>query len=169
MWSELRAVAIAQACPLCASEHVIKVGKRSGYQCKTCEKKFHANGNASGKRFTANQMGAAVRMFCSGMSYKQVAEKYDVPVPSKATIYGWVRDYTDSALRSTPAGAPTARFSRPPIHHAGYGGLFFVATNQTPQGASKGRSEFILFAILVTTPVAKSAPAANRIRTNLNR
>ena len=47
-------------------------------------------------------MGAAVRMFYSGMSYKQVAEtmaeQYDIPEPSKATIYEWVRDYTDYGL-----------------------------------------------------------------------
>ena len=94
------------ACPHCASDHVIKVGKRSGYQryqCKACNKKFHANGNAPGKRFSANQTGAAVRMFYSGLSYKQIAEnmteQYDVPEPSKATIYEWVKDYTDVALR----------------------------------------------------------------------
>ena len=42
------------------------------------------------------------RMFYSGLSYKQIAEtmaeQYDIPEPSKATIYEWVRDYTDYAL-----------------------------------------------------------------------
>ena len=97
---------VAIGCPHCDSDHVIKVGKRDGYQryqCKTCNRKFHANGNAPGKRFTANQIGAAVRMFYSGMSYKQIAENmaeaHDVPEPSKATIYEWVRDYTAVALR----------------------------------------------------------------------
>ena len=48
-------------------------------------------------------MGAAIRMFYSGMSYQQIAENmgttYDIPEPSKATIYQWVRDYTKDALR----------------------------------------------------------------------
>ena len=48
-------------------------------------------------------MGAAIRMFYSGMSYKQIAESmekmYDIPEPSKATIYEWVRDYTQVALK----------------------------------------------------------------------
>ena len=97
---------ITLGCPHCESDRVIKVGKRDGYQryqCKSCDRKFHANGNAPGKRYPANQMGAAVRLFYSGMSYKQIAENmvemYDVPEPSKATIYEWVRDYTAVALR----------------------------------------------------------------------
>ena len=47
-------------------------------------------------------MGMASRMFYSGMSYKQIAEAmekaFNIPEPSKATIYEWVRDYTDEAL-----------------------------------------------------------------------
>ena len=93
------------ACPGCASKGVIKVGKRSGYQrfqCKSCDRKFHANGNAPGKQYPANQIGAAVRMFYSGMSYKQIAENmvemYDIPEPSKRTIYRWVKRYTHDAL-----------------------------------------------------------------------
>lgn len=90
---------VAIGCPHCESDHVIKVSKRDGYQryqCKTCNRKFHANGNAPGKRFSANQTGAAVRMFYSGMSYKQIAENmaemHDIPEPSKATIDEWVAD-----------------------------------------------------------------------------
>lgn len=80
---------ITLGCPHCESDRVVKVGKRDGYQryqCKTCDRKFHANGNAPGKRFSANEIGAAVRMFYSGMSYKQTAENmvemYDIPEPS---------------------------------------------------------------------------------------
>ena len=42
-------------------------------------------------------------LFYSGMSYKQIAENmvemYDIPEPSKATIYRWVKEYTQDALR----------------------------------------------------------------------
>ena len=93
-------------CPDCESTHVVKVGTRNGYQrylCRACSKKFHTNGKAAGRRFPADQMGAAIRMFYSGMSYQQIAENmattYDIPEPSKATIYQWVRDYTKDALR----------------------------------------------------------------------
>ena len=44
---------VTLGCPHCASDRVIKVGKRSGYQryqCNVCRKKFHANGNAPGKQ-----------------------------------------------------------------------------------------------------------------------
>ena len=93
-------------CPNCKSAHIVKIGTRNGYQrylCRTCSKKFHNNGKAKGRRFPANQMGAAIRQFYSGMSYKRIAESmetmYGIPQPSKATIYEWVRDYTKAALR----------------------------------------------------------------------
>ena len=93
-------------CPDCESAHVVKIGTRNGYQrylCRACSKKFHTNGKAKGRRFPADQMGAAIRMFYSGMSYQQIAENmgttYDIPEPSKATIYQWVRDYTKDALK----------------------------------------------------------------------
>ena len=48
-------------------------------------------------------IGAAIRDFYMGMSYKQIAEamadRHDIPEPSKATIYEWVRDYTDQAAK----------------------------------------------------------------------
>ena len=41
-------------------------------------------------------------MFYSGMSYKQIAEAmekmYDIPEPSKQTIYAWVKKYTADAV-----------------------------------------------------------------------
>ena len=92
-------------CPACDSGRVVKIGKRVGrqrYLCRACNKKFHISGNTPGRRFPPGQTGAAIRMFYSGMSYKQIAEhmaeQYDIPEPSKATIYEWVRDYTDKAL-----------------------------------------------------------------------
>ena len=93
-------------CPDCESVRVVKIGTRNGYQrylCRGCSKKFHTNGKAKGRRFPADQMGAAIRIFYSGMSYQQIAENmgttYDIPEPSKATIYQWVRDYTKDALK----------------------------------------------------------------------
>ena len=92
-------------CPACSSERVVKVGKRNGYQrylCRGCSKKFQANGNTAGRRFSPEVTGAAVGMFYSGMSYKQIAEQieqtFEVSEPSKATIYEWVRDYTRKAV-----------------------------------------------------------------------
>ena len=93
-------------CPKCESPHVVKTGTRNGYQrylCRACSKKFNANGKAAGRRIRADQMGEAIRLFYTGMSYKQISESmernYVIPKPSTATIYQWVRDYTKDALK----------------------------------------------------------------------
>ena len=55
-----------------------------------------------GGAWDAELMGSAIRDFYTGKSYKQIAEglkdEYDIPEPSKATIYEWVRDYTTEAV-----------------------------------------------------------------------
>ena len=97
-------------CPDCASAAVIKHGKQSGqqrYRCKGCRKAFRYNGKATGRQVDAEQMGAAIRMFYMGMSYKQIAETmkrvFDIPEPSKQTIYAWVKEYTDKAVQESRA------------------------------------------------------------------
>ena len=93
-------------CPGCDSERVHKAGKQSGqqrYRCNGCGKKFRAGGKAEGRKMDAEMMGSAIRDFYTGKSYKQIAEglreEYDLPnEPSKAAVYGWVRDYTDEAI-----------------------------------------------------------------------
>ena len=95
------------ACPECDSQRVHKAGTQSGeqrYRCNGCGKKFRAGGKAKGRKMDAEMVGSAIRDFYSGKSYKQIAEglhdEYDLPKePSKATIYEWVRDYTDKALK----------------------------------------------------------------------
>ena len=84
-----------------------KNGKQNGgdqrYICRGgCGKTFTDTGKLHGHRFTADQIGAAIRQCYAGTSYKQIAEdmekRYDIPEPSKAAIYYWVRDFTDAAL-----------------------------------------------------------------------
>ena len=64
-------------------------------------KRFTNKGATDGRQYTPNVIGAAVRLFYSGVSYKQIAEnieeQYDVPEPSKGTIFYWVQDYTGQA------------------------------------------------------------------------
>ena len=59
-------------------------------------------GAIHGRKAPSNHIGAAIDLFYSGMSYKQMAEfmakSYDIPEPSKETLYSWVRDYTDAAV-----------------------------------------------------------------------
>lgn len=83
----------------------MKNGTRKGkqlYKCDGCEKQFRDTGATNGRHIAADHIGAAIRMFYSGMSYKQIAEAmekmYDIPEPSKQTIYAWVKKYTDDAV-----------------------------------------------------------------------
>ena len=93
-------------CPVCESGAVVKDGTQSGeqrYRCKPCQKRFRAGGKAEGRKMDAELMGSAIRDYYTGKSYKQIAEglkeEYDLEKePSKATIYEWVRDYTDEAI-----------------------------------------------------------------------
>ena len=93
-------------CPECASGHVVKNGERNGYQrylCRDCSTAFRTTGEAPGQKANAEMVGAALDMYFSGMSYKQVAENlqkvYDIPEPSKNTIWLWVHDYSNAAVR----------------------------------------------------------------------
>ena len=96
-------------CPACGSDHISKAGRQSGeqrYRCMGCDKWFRHNGMAAGRKVDAAQMGLAIRLFYSGMSYKQIgetmADAFDIPEPSKGTIYGWVKEHTDKAMAVMP-------------------------------------------------------------------
>ena len=100
-------------CPYCQSDGVVKNGTRSGkqlYRCQTCSKQFRDTGATNGHQVPAEQIGAAIEMFYRGMSYKQIAETmermYDRPEPSKATIYEWVKEYTDKAAEELKDAKP---------------------------------------------------------------
>ena len=83
---------------------IIRFGKRRGvqrYQCKTCRRRFSLTGAAKHKQVPAEHVGAAIDMYYSGMSYKQVAEHmedvFDMPEPSKRSVHDWVKGYTKRA------------------------------------------------------------------------
>ena len=94
-------------CPYCAADRVVKNGKtaegKQRYLCRQCRKRFNSTGAIDGRHYPPGQTGAAISMFYSGLSYKQIAENlediFNIPQPSKATIYRWVRDYTNVAQR----------------------------------------------------------------------
>ncbi len=92
-------------CPYCDATRVVKNGTQKGkqrYRCKGCAKQFNDSGALHGHRVPTGQVGSAIDMFYSGMSYKQITEMmaktYDIPEPSKRAVYEWVKDYTDSAV-----------------------------------------------------------------------
>ena len=90
--------------PACGSEDVVRNGQRNGYQrymCRTCQKHFRTTGEAHGRQYPAEVIGAALDMYFSGVSYKQIGEHieqvHNLPEPSKATIWRWVHGYTQEA------------------------------------------------------------------------
>ena len=82
-------------CPYCTGAKVVKNGTQRGeqrYMCRGCGKTFTNTGKLHGHQFTteqigADRIGAAIRMFYSGTSYKQIAEHmediYDIPSPTR--------------------------------------------------------------------------------------
>ena len=94
-------------CPRCTSEAVVKRGKsRDGtqtYACKVCKGRLYNDGLGKGRRVPPEQIGAAINLFYDGPSIKAIAENlsdlFDIPEPSKASVYEWVRDYTGLAQR----------------------------------------------------------------------
>ena len=92
-------------CPYCRSDAVVKNGTRYGHQifkCRGCRKQFKNTGATNGHKMPADHIGAAVQGYYAGKSYKAIAEtmakEYGIPEPSKATIYEWVRGYSEKAV-----------------------------------------------------------------------
>ena len=94
-------------CPRCTSEAVVKRGKsRKGtqtYSCKACKGRFYNDGLSKGRRAPPELVGAAINLFYDGLSIKTIAENlsdmFDIPEPSKASVYEWARDFTGLAQR----------------------------------------------------------------------
>ena len=80
--------------PYCGNAEVSEWGKR-----------FLDTGAVHGRGTPSNHVGAAIRLCYRGMSSKQLAEAmvevYDIPEPSKRTLYEWVKDGTDAAAEAT--------------------------------------------------------------------
>ena len=95
-------------CPYCGNAKVSKWGKNANgkqtYRCKLCGRRFLDTGAVHGRKNPSNHVGAAINLFYRGMSYKQLAkamtEIYDIPEPSKHTLYEWVKDGTDAAVEA---------------------------------------------------------------------
>ena len=101
-----RTKTIEITCPQCRGADVVKNGKAKGRQrflCRACGRTFSDSGAAKGMRYTPDQVGEAVGLYYDGLSYKSIAShmerRYEMPRPSKKTIYQWVEDYTDRAVR----------------------------------------------------------------------
>ena len=93
-------------CPCCGSSRAVKNGATRGkqvYLCRGCKKQWRT-GPAVGKhRFPPEQIGAAIRMYYSGWSFRRTAKclmaEFDIRDTDVApqTIRYWVRKYTAAA------------------------------------------------------------------------
>ena len=98
-------------CPSCGDGRVIKKGTRNGHQrfkCNACKKRFRIylpfstpSSKHEGRKFDSEQIGIAVRLYYSGVSYGQLAQTFrdllGIKLPSKRTFYRWVSEFTDKA------------------------------------------------------------------------
>ena len=154
-------------CPQCEGEKVYKHGKQTGqqrYRCGECDKRFRYNGKAEGRRFQTEHIGAAVRMFYMGMSYKQIAETmekmYDIPEPSKRSIYQWVKAYTEMGVAE----------SRSPQYRAHTGDVWVADEMMVDVGGQKvwhwnvmdAETRYVLASYLSKDRTAKSATEVMR-------
>ena len=121
-------------CPDCDAPDVVKHGFQNGqqrYRCKPCGNRFRYNGKPQGRQVSTEHIGAAVRKFYMGMSYKQIAElmaeQHDIPEPSKQTVYAWVKRYTDEAVAE----------SRKPQYRAHTGDTWVADEMQVVVGGEK--------------------------------
>ena len=93
-------------CPHCGSGRTVKNGATRGkqvYLCRDCKKQWRT-GPAVGKhRFPPEQVGAAIRMYYSGLSFRPTAkclmDEFDIRDTDVApqTVRYWVRKYTAAA------------------------------------------------------------------------
>ena len=102
------------ACPVCHSHSIKRDGKQSGeqrYRCKDCQKSSGPPARPQGAGWTPRSWALPSRTSYRGKSYRAIAEtlvrEYDMPEPSTATIFEWVRDYTDKAVDQMEGVQPT--------------------------------------------------------------
>lgn len=93
-------------CKYCESEAVVRFGKyreEQLYWCRSCRRKFKAGDNAFQMKTPAHQVSAALDMYYEGLGIeairRQMQKEHGV-CPYFATVYGWIKKYTQYALES---------------------------------------------------------------------
>ncbi len=100
-------------CPHCNGTAIVRAGTRAGHQrwlCKPCHRWFTDNAAEPGRRVPPKQVGAAVSMFFDGLSTEDIRRNFGHIFdfePSTASVYEWVRDYSDLAEKHLNATKPT--------------------------------------------------------------
>lgn len=91
-------------CKFCGSDNVVKYGSYKGIQrflCRNCGRKFADNDAPEGMRYPAATIAAVLSAFYEGMSESGIRRhllQTSGAEPSTATIYDWIRRYTEEAM-----------------------------------------------------------------------
>lgn len=76
------------------------------FKCKRCNRQFRNDGTMHRRRVPADLGGTAIYLYYSGLSIREIADSlantFNIPEPSKATIFEWVRDYSELATLLGP-------------------------------------------------------------------
>ncbi len=107
VFQEIHTFTIECPNPECSDPTAIRRNGTDGdtqlYRCDSCGKGFSADGSAMHKQYTAHQIGVALDLYFSGLSYQQIAEhmgKFQgVPEPSKRSVHDWVKAYSSMAKK----------------------------------------------------------------------
>lgn len=97
----------SRVCKHCGSRRVVGIGKPGGvqrYRCRICSRTFMDNGATPGMRIDATLIGAALSMYYSGFTLREVrCRMRDVfgVEPSVSTAHEWIRRYTRIAIDHT--------------------------------------------------------------------
>jgi transposase-like protein len=92
-------------CKNCGSTAIVKFGSYKGvprYWCKSCQRKFKADGDSFHAKYPLDWESSAVDMYFRGMAVSDVREhlkqEHDYS-PSKSVIYKWIDKYTSLASK----------------------------------------------------------------------
>ncbi len=101
-------------CPHCGQSDLYAHGRQTGkkrYRCQHCRKVFSPTRATKSRQHTPQVIGAAVDMYFDGVSYKRTAENiaaaFNIPEPSKQTIYNWVHDYSTALGKAIEGETPS--------------------------------------------------------------
>ncbi len=94
---------LLKLCKYCDSGKIIQKGTRKNkscivqiWKCKDCKKRFSANFGFEKKQFDYTIITAALQMYYSGMSVRDISNHYEMMGidVSHMTIYRWICDYS---------------------------------------------------------------------------
>lgn len=94
-------------CKYCSSSNLVLYGRQKGKQqwwCKDCKRKFAENTALPKMRSPVTHVGSAVQQYYNGMSLNAICRNIEQQYgykPNNSTIYRWVDEFTDRAIKET--------------------------------------------------------------------